>query len=226
LARLRERVAQLDDAIGKQRKKIEECETRRGNLLSGQVEDGFAQEDADRMIELAGRTRQTMQTFLQSVIDQKVDRLSACITESLRYLLHKRSLIERVAIDPATFGVAIYGEGGRPISKHCLSEGEKQVFAISVLWGLARACARPLPTVIDTPMASLDSAHRNRLVERYFPNASYQVIIFSSDSEVDREYYQSLRPHIARAFHLNFDEVAKRTVGEEGYFWDLDLARG
>ncbi len=75
-----------------------------------------------------------------------------------------------------------------------------------MLWGLARASARPLPAVIDTPMARLDAAHRQHLVERYFPNASHQVVIFSTDTEVDRKYYQDLQPHIARAYHLNYDE--------------------
>ena len=46
-----------------------------------------------------------------------------------------------------------------PFSKERLSEGEKQIFAISVLWGLARASAHPLPAIIDTPMARLDAAH-------------------------------------------------------------------
>jgi len=88
-----------------------------------------------------------------------------------------------------------------------------------VLWGLARASARPLPAVIDTPMARLDATHRQHLVERYFPNASHQVILFSTDTEVDRKYYQELQPHIARAYHLNYDDRDRRTVGEEGYFW-------
>jgi DNA sulfur modification protein DndD len=43
--------------------------------------------------------------------------------------------------------------------------------------------ATPLPAVIDTPMARLDSAHRQNLVERYFPHASHQVIVLSTDSE-------------------------------------------
>jgi DNA sulfur modification protein DndD len=68
-------------------------------------------------------------------------------------------------------------------------------------------------------MARLDAAHRQHLVERYFPNASHQVVIFSTDTEVDRKYYAELQPHIARAYHLDYDERDRRTVGEEGYFW-------
>lgn len=76
-----------------------------------------------------------------------------------------------------------------------------------------------ITTPIDTPMARLDAAHRQHLVERYFPNASHQVIIFSTDTEVGRRYYADLKPNIARVFHLNYDEQNRRTNGEEGYFW-------
>jgi DNA sulfur modification protein DndD len=93
------------------------------------------------------------------------------------------------------------------------------IIAIAVLWGLARASARQLPAVIDMPMARLDAAHRRHLVERYFPNASHQVVIFSTDTEVDRRAYQALQPYIARTYHLNYVEATHRTVGEEGYSW-------
>ena len=68
-------------------------------------------------------------------------------------------------------------------------------------------------------MARLDATHRQHLVERYFPNASHQVVILSTDTEVDRHYYQLLQPSLARAYHLRYDEANRMTVGEEGYFW-------
>jgi DNA sulfur modification protein DndD len=219
LALLNQQAAQLDAAVTAEREKVEECKGKLGKLWEGRVDKEFAHEDVRRMMELVGRTRDTMQVFLQRVTASKIDRLSALITESFRFLLRKQSLVERIIIDPATFAITLYDQAGQAIAKQRLSEGEKQIFAISVLWGLARASARPLPAVIDTPMARLDAAHRQHLVERYFPNASHQVVIFSTDTEVDRKYYQDLQPHIARAYHLNYDECAKRTVGEEGYFW-------
>jgi DNA sulfur modification protein DndD len=130
-------------------------------------------------------------------------------------------LVERVGIDPATFGITLYDHAGQALAKQRLSEGEKQIFAIAVLWGLARASARPLPAVIDTPMARLDTTHRRHLVERYFPDASHQVLISSTDTEVDRTYYQALQPAIARAYHLNYDDQTGATVGEEGCFWQV-----
>ena len=171
------------------------------------------------MARIAGKTRVVMQEFLARATERKIDRLSDLITESFRFLLRKQTMVERIHIDPSTFAITLYNEAGHALPKERLSEGEKQIFAISVLWGLARASAHPLPAIIDTPMARLDAAHRRHLVERYFPHASHQVLILSTDTEVDRHYYQALQPHIARAYHLCYDEDTRATHGEEGYFW-------
>jgi DNA sulfur modification protein DndD len=160
-----------------------------------------------------------MQDFLTRATERKIDRLSELITDSFRFLLRKQTMVERIHIDPVNFSITLFNAAGQALPKQRLSEGEKQLFAISVLWGLARASSHPLPAIIDTPMARLDSGHRRHLVERYFPHASHQVIILSTDTEVDRHYYNTLQPHIVRAYHLCYEEEARATHGEEGYFW-------
>ncbi len=197
----------------------EALETQRQKLLGKRTEEAIGSDEAARMAKLAARTRETMKEFLRQATTAKIHRLSTLITESFRFLLRKKTLVQQIHIDPETFAVRIFDDSGHAIPKRRLSEGEKQIFAISVLWGLARASARSLPAIIDTPMARLDVKHRNNLVQRYFPNASHQVLILSTDTEVDRRYYDDLAPYISRAYHLNYDEEKKLTVGEEGYFW-------
>ena len=183
------------------------------------VEHELATEQAARMVKLSVRTQDTMQAFLTRATAAKIDRLSHLVTEAFRFLLRKKTLVHQVQIDPTTFAISLFDNNGHAIPKHRLSEGEKQVFAVSVLWGLAQASPRPLPAIIDTPMARLDSEHRQHLIARYFPNASHQVIILSTDTEVDQTSYDSLQPHIARAYHLDYDEHEKTTTAREGYFW-------
>jgi DNA sulfur modification protein DndD len=219
LSVLEEAARRLDMIVQTRRAERAACESELQSLLKGKTEAEIGHEDQQRMMRLAGRTRETMQEFSRRATAQKIDRLSALITESFRFLLRKQTFIQRISVDPETFSITLYDETGRAIGKHRLSEVEKQIFAISVLWGLARASARQLPFIIDTPMARLDAAHRQNLIERYFPNASHQVIILSTDTEVDRRYYDVLQPSVARAFHLDYDEGERVTVAQEGYFW-------
>jgi len=77
--------------------------------------------------------------------------------------------------------------------------------------------------VIDTPMGRLDAEHRNALLERYFPNASHQVVILSTDTEIEENAFEKLQPSIARAYHLEYNDAEKCTTATEGYFWQASL---
>ena len=216
---LNDEAKQLDRSMAERKADWEARRTRLQSIQEREAREEFTQDDQQRMARIAAKTRVVMKEFLTRATERKIYRLSDLITESFRFLLRKQTMVERIHIDPSTFSITLYNEAGHALAKERLSEGEKQIFAISVLWGLARASAHPLPAIIDTPMARLDAAHRRHLVERYFPHASHQVLILSTDTEVDRHYYQALQPHIARAYHLNYDEQTRATEGEEGYFW-------
>lgn len=101
-----------------------------------------------------------------------------------------------------------------------LSAGERQLLATSILWGLARAARRPLPVVIDTPLGRLDSGHRRHFVDRYLPWASHQVLVLSTDEEIDEAHLERLRRRIGRSYRLDHDDESGCTTISEGYFWE------
>jgi DNA sulfur modification protein DndD len=214
------KIARLEKELGRLRAERDDIEQQLAKRRRKIVDEELSSEEDARLARLLVRTQATMQDYLRRATQRKIDRLSQLVTESFRYLLRKQTLVERVLIDPDSFAITLYDDTGRAIPKQRLSEGEKQIFAVSVLWGLSHAAARPLPAIIDTPMARLDGKHRDKLVERYFPHASHQVIVLSTDTEIERRYFHDLQRHIARAYHLNYDDQRKLTVAEEGYFWD------
>src|SRR5262249_8500079 len=121
-------------------------------------------------------------------------------------------------IDRDDLSVRLVGADGHDLRPERLSAGERQLLAIAILWGLARAAGRPLPAVIDTPLGRLDSEHRTRLIERYFPYASHQVILLSTDEEIDEQYLNQLAPVIGRKYLLNYDQSTSSTSVIPGYF--------
>lgn len=188
-------------------------------LVERDVDERFRQDEADRIIHHAQGIRSVMQQFRTQVTERHVRRIEQLILEGFSYLLRKESLVSRLSIDPATYHLSMFGRDGQPLSPERLSAGERQLLAISIIWGLARAAGRTLPVVIDTPLGRLDSVHRSHLVERYFPVASHQVILLSTDQEIDESGLNRLRSSVGNFYRLAYDGREQSSFVENGYFW-------
>ena len=158
--------------------------------------------------------------FMVRLRKNKVYLLQEKTFEMYRLLSSRSGLIKDIIIDDKTYEVRISDRNGHEIKKSGLSAGEKEVFAVSLLWGLAQTSQLKLPIVIDTPLSRLDSTHRDNIVNNYFPNAGEQVIILSTDTEIDKDYYRVLKTRLSGAGSLVFDQQRELTTFQEGYFWE------
>jgi DNA sulfur modification protein DndD len=177
--------------------------------------------NVEHIITASSRVQETLKQFREKLTRKKLNKLELEVTDCFRYLLHKFDLVHRIAIETVTFSLSLYDSQGKAVPKHRLSAGEKQLLAIAFLWGLARVSGRRLPVAIDTPLGRLDSSHRGNLVEKYFPAASHQVILLSTDTEIGKVEVEKLREHeaIAREYLLKYDSAKRQTSVVDGYFW-------
>ncbi len=174
--------------------------------------------DAERIVRYASKTQEIMRIFRQRATERKVGRLTKHIKEAFDVLTHKDTLVDHLVIDPESLRITLFDNRGRELPRSRLSSGEKQMLAISILWGLARASGRALPVIIDTPLGRLDSSHRMNFVSKYLPNASHQVMVLSTDTEIVGPYLESLSDKIGRTYLLKYDETRQCTEVQEGYF--------
>lgn len=181
-----------------------------------------SRKDAKKLNEKERLTREVqvvLEEYRQKLLLSKAVELSNALTTRFGQLWRKGDRAKRIEVDSETFAVTLFDRHDRAVPKKELSAGEKQIYAISILWALADVSGRPLPIVIDTPLGRLDADHRSHLVERYFPHASHQVIILSTDTEIDQDYFTELQPAMSHAIRLNYDQDEVRTIIEDGYFW-------
>lgn len=178
-----------------------------------------ASERLEQRLVLVERTLAALDSYLQLLTVRKIDALQHLATKRFNQLVRKEGFIKEIIIDPTTFSVTISDHSGRAIPKAQLSAGEKQIFAIATLWALRELSGRPLPVIIDTPLGRLDSDHRNNLVTKYFPHASHQVVILSTDTEIDQAFFQELKPYLAHTYSLEYDSNTGSSSVQEGYFW-------
>jgi DNA sulfur modification protein DndD len=200
---------------------IERLQQDLNRKLKNYSEEAIDKIGDEHIIKSATKVQETLKLFKEKLTLKKLNKLETEVKDCFLYLLHKSNLINRVTIDSDRFKLELYDRTGQLFPKQRLSAGEKQLLAIAFLWGLARVSGRNLPVAIDTPLSRLDSSHRHNLVERYFPTASHQVILLSTDTEIGEKEVNTLREQkaIAQEYLLKYNPHQHQTTIEKGYFW-------
>lgn len=178
------------------------------------------QKDAERIVKYASKTRDILHAYRDRIVADHASQLEELILKGYQQLLRKKSLMRRIAIDSSNCSLTMYDRDDNVITPDRLSAGERQLLAVSMLWGLGKASQRPMPIVVDTPLGRLDSTHRQHLIQRYFPAASHQVLLLSTDEEIDRESLELLRPAVGRSYLLSYDDKTGSSAILDGYFWE------
>ena len=224
IATLQAKYTTIDDEIKRLLREIEHNEQSLARILRADARAKGEREDRNRILRHAARVTTILDTFRMKVIDKHVRKIERLVLESYQQLLRKESLVTRLEIDPESYAITLYDRNDRLLTVERLSAGERQLLAIALLWGLAKSSGRPLPTAIDTPLGRLDAGHRMHLVERYFPFASHQVLLLSTDEEIAGMYLQKLRPFVGRSYRLVYNDSTGSTKIVEGYFGDTEAA--
>ena len=223
-ARLDGQMQILDEDIARNARNLEALEVRIAKVEAQRIQVGVDSEDKRRIVEHAERVRNTLATLRARLIERNIGRIEVATLDSFQRLMRKSGLVADLRIDPRDYTLQLTTTSGEPLSPSRLSAGERQLLAVALLWGLARVAGNQLPTVIDTPLGRLDSVHRQNLVERYFPKASDQVLLLSTDEEIDEGLLPQLSKSIAASYLLVHDTDQDRTSITPGYWWNTEAA--
>ena len=190
--------------------------------VEGYLVNAETVDSTDRAIKYSNMALQIIERYQVELQKSKARILSETITRCYKKLANKKNLINTIEMDPETLDMKYISEDDKEVARDSLSAGEQQLMVISILWALAICSKKKLPVIIDTPLSRLDSLHRTALIKTYFPKASEQTIILSTDSEIDSKYYKMMQHDVGDEFTLNYDERTKSTSIERGYLIGKD----
>ncbi|MDD4353109.1 MAG: DNA sulfur modification protein DndD [Candidatus Nanoarchaeia archaeon] len=183
--------------------------------LNKVLEEMKKENDLDFRMSLINKLDIVLNDYNNELKNKKIEEFSSLFLDTYNQLAEKKNVFKKIFVDPENFSVTFY-KGEKVDQKSDLSAGEKQIYAISVLWTLTKMSKKTLPFIIDTPLGRLDLNHRDNLINNFFPNASHQVIILSTDTEIGNDYLIRLNNKISKKYLLNFDNHC--TTIKEGYF--------
>lgn len=214
IGRIKGEIEQLEE----EKELLENKITRKEQSLDKRFEEAKEIANESDALELAQEVRKAFGDYYDRLTEKKIEDLNANLTNCFKRLTRKDAYYESVELTPDLEAKIETSAGGSRDSRQ-VSAGESQLIATSLLWALAETSGRRLPFVIDTPLGRLDKDHRENLAENFFPNASHQVILLSTDTEVDEGLYEEIEEHVSRAYLLDHQEAEGVTNVEEGYFW-------
>lgn len=190
--------------------------TKKLERLSSQVQ---VDDKDSSLLDLATTSIETLEQLIVDLVKIKVEEIQSYFYDSFKRMARKEDMDLNIEIEPSTFKVDLLTNNRMHIDKKRLSAGEKQIYALAILEALGKASGRRLPFIIDTPLGRLDSEHRQKIVTEFFPKVNEQVIILSTDTEVDENFFKDLEPHISKSYELKYDQASGATSVSSGYFW-------
>jgi DNA sulfur modification protein DndD len=208
LAVQKEQLAEREHRAAYLKQKLELARERMGRDFQGQEWDAKA-------MQASQRTRAVLAAFKAKLLASKAEWLSQAITEEFRGFLRKQRLIDRVMVEPETYSVGILTKDGSLLPMERLSAGERQLLAIAVLSALIRERKGRFPVVVDTPLARLDRTHRKALINKFFSKVSHQVMVLSTDEEVEGIVMEEMARFTSRSYQIQFmDEERRSRMGD------------
>jgi len=199
--------------------KLDTRTSRLGNQIDNKLDRKDDKETVSERAELASDVQDVLSEYREDLAKEKLRNLEDALTERYLALSNKSDFYEGIEVDEDALNIQVKTKHGNHKPQSELSAGERQIFATALLWALAEISGRPLPFIVDTPLGRLDKAHRENLVENFFPEAAHQVLVFSTDTEIDDEYYDQLDDDVTQAYHLDYNQEEGYTSVSRGYFW-------
>ena len=98
------------------------------------------------------------------------------------------------------------------------SQGERQVYIMSIYLALLKTSHKDIPFFIDTPFARIDSKHRANIVNEFFNGINNQLFILSTDEEIVGDYKLMMEDKIADEFILSISDYGTTKIKKDMYF--------
>ncbi len=172
-------------------------------------------------IELAERVREVLRELEEKLKPLCETALADACTTHFIEMISSEYKKHRVAFDQDAQPMLVL-EHSEPVYVTTLSGAQKRAFGLAFTLAIAEVSGQDAPIVIDTPVGSMDSEFRRRILKYMAKNAPGQLFLLSHDEEIYGDYVRELEPFLSKRFLVNFrptgDGMGESTIQPDQYF--------
>jgi DNA sulfur modification protein DndD len=156
----------------------------------------------NKQLDLIQKSLSALNFYLDELVRIKKQQIQREGTIVFRRLTNKKELYDRVSIKD-DYTLHIIDHDGIEIDNEGISAGEKQILALSFIAGLNRSTEKKAPVLMDTPFGRLDHEHKTNVME-FLHDISDQVMIFTTDEDVNEENIDLIKNFIGNRYKIEF----------------------
>jgi DNA sulfur modification protein DndD len=156
--------------------------------------------------------------FLKTKKEQIITDLEELISIKFNRVIRKENYIEKIKISRTSLDLALIRNTGEKFTINNLSAGEKQVLIGCIITSIYELSKKKLPFIFDTPLARLDSENRKSFIKEIILNASRQVLILSTDEEINKFNYKIVESNLNNVYLMENTGDLKTQVKQGEYF--------
>ena len=171
----------------------------------------------DAQLNLCRKIQDVLEQFITDYRRTRIRELRDVFNRKFRDLTNSPETLGVVDIDEDTFDINIITRTETGLAASEQSAGQKEVMAFALIASIVELSNKQLPIIIDTPLARLDTVHKDNILTKFFPYVGHQVFVLSTDTEIGFTQHQQISPYIASEHHLVRDAETGQTSIKEGY---------
>jgi DNA sulfur modification protein DndD len=159
-----------------------------------------------------------LEQFINIQLNNKLDELENRFLEIINKLFSIENYITGIEIDRKNYKINLYGTNQNKLLN--LSSGEQELVILALLWSLSEMSKRIYPLVFDTLLGRIDQKHRDNIIKFLLAKSKKQIIILSTDSEINEYHYDKIAPFIERDYLIfKKDKLNHKSIIEKNFFY-------
>ena len=203
-----QKITQLDEAIQQSGDRL--------NALNNDLHDMnekmlvlrktiIATKKDENIFTMLDRVNRVIDRFVIESKRQKFKKLEHYATQMFQNLIRKDDFIKGIRINSENGDIRIINSLNKEMPAKNLSAGERQIYVLSLLWGVLKISDKRIPLVFDTLLGRLDKSHKENILKNFLNTVGEQVIILATDSELNDESIMHLTPYINQSYTIDFN---------------------
>lgn len=159
-----------------------------------------------------------LEQFIDIKLNNKLDKLENKFLEIINKLFSIENYITEIEINRKNYEINLYGTNQNKLLN--LSSGEQELVILALLWSLSEMSKRVYPLVFDTLLGRIDQKHRDNIIKFLLAKSKKQIIILSTDSEINEYHYDKIAPFIERDYLIfKKDKLNHKSIIEKNFFY-------